>query len=171
MLIVSVDVDYRDDLAVAAAVCFRGWSATEVEHTAVLAFRDVAPYKPGEFYKRELPCLLGVLGRVPRADVVVVDGYVWLDQGRAGLGAHLHAALHQTIVIGVAKTRYAGATGAAAICRGRSRVPLYVTAAGVDFAQATRWIQEMHGPHRISTMLKYADRLARTATPSTDDRR
>src|SRR5215510_7208876 len=93
VLISAVDVDYRGSVAVAAGVWFRGWSASEAEVEAVTTCREVAPYQPGALYLRELPCLLAVLARGPTADVVVVDGYVWLGPGRAGLGAHLHLAL------------------------------------------------------------------------------
>lgn len=45
--------------------------------------------------------------------------------------------------------------------RGTSRSPLYVTAAGMDATEAARHIAEMHGPHRIPTLLKRIDRLCR----------
>jgi deoxyribonuclease V len=167
-LIAALDVDYRrDDLAVAAGVWFEGWSAPAAQHEAVATVRDVAPYQPGQFFRRELPCLLAVLARGPAALVIIVDGFVWLDAGHPGLGAHLHEALGgRTIVIGVAKTAYAGAQGAVPVCRGASRSPLYVTAAGASAADAAGWVTAMHGPHRLPTLLKRVDRLARTATPS-----
>lgn len=166
MLIAAVDVDYRDSIAIAAGVWFRGWLASEAECEAVATFREVAPYQPGEFYRRELPCLLGLLARGPAAGVVVVDGYVWLGPGRAGLGAHLHAALGgRTAVVGVAKTRFAGAMDAVPVHRGLSRAPLYVTAEGVSAAEAARWVASMHGPHRIPSLLKRADHLARATAP------
>lgn len=163
-LIACVDVDYRGPAAVAAGVWFRGWPASEAETEAVAVLGEVAPYQPGELYRRELPCLLAVLARGPAAGVVVVDGYVWLGPGRAGLGAHLHAALEgRTVVIGVAKSRFAGAAGAIPVQRGASRRPLYVTAAGAGPEEAARWVASMHGPHRIPSLLKRVDRLARTA--------
>lgn len=160
----GLDVDYRGAVAVAAGVWFRGWSASESETEAVTILHEVAPYEPGEFYRRELPCLLAVLARGPAADVVVVDGCVWLGPGRAGLGAHLYAALgERTAVVGVAKSRFAGATDAVPVYRGSSRSPLYVTAAGVSAAEAAGWVASMHGPYRIPSLLKRADRLARTS--------
>ena len=110
-LVACVDVGYRDTTAVAAGVWFRGWAASEPEVEVVTALGEVAPYQPGEFYRRELPCVLAVLERGPAAEVVVVDGYVWLGFGRAGLGAHLYQALgERTVVVGVAKSRFVGAT-------------------------------------------------------------
>lgn len=161
--IVCVDVDYRGEIAVAAGVWFQGWSASEGTAEVVTTLGEVAPYRPGELFRRELPGLLAVLTRGPAADVVVVDGYVWLGPGRPGLGAHLFAALGNRIVVGVAKSRFAGATDAVPVYRGSSRSPLYVTAAGVLAADAAAWIAAMHGPYRIPTLLKRVDQLARRA--------
>lgn len=161
-LVACVDVDYRDTAAVAAGVWFRGWEAAEAEVEVVTALGEVAPYQPGEFYRRELPCVLAVLERGPAAGVVVVDGYVWLGPGRAGLGAHLYHALgERTVVVGVAKSRFVGATDAVPVYRGDSRSPLYVTAAGVSAEEAAGWVERMHGPYRIPAMLKRVDQLAR----------
>src|SRR5262249_41493557 len=98
-------------------------------------------------------------------DAIVIDGYVWLDgKGRRGLGAHLYEALDQSIpVIGVAKTRFAGAeTFARQVIRGRSASPLWITAAGIGAAEAAGHIRAMHGEHRIPTLIGLADRLARS---------
>ena len=164
--IAALDVDYRNPGAMAAGVWFRGWSAPEVETELVVRIEAVAEYQPGEFYRRELPCLLAVLERGPAAEVVVVDGYVWLGPGRLGLGAHLFEALGQRIaVIGVAKTRFAGASEAVPVYRGESRSPLYVTAAGVGVTEAAGWITRMAGPYRVPEMLKRVDQLARKCNP------
>jgi len=159
-LIACVDVDYRPTGAVAAGLWFRGWTAASAERQAVASFAAVANYEPGEFYRRELPCLLGVLGRGPRPEVVVVDGYVWLGSGRPGLGAHLHAQIGG-VVVGVAKTRFTTATDALPVFRGGSQSPLYVSAVGASVEAATAWVVSMHGPHRIPTLLRQVDALAR----------
>lgn len=95
--------------------------------------------------------------------VVVVDGYVWLDGvSVAGLGAHLYQALaHKVVVIGVAKTRFAGAGAAVEVFRGRSTRSLFVTAAGMSAQRAAEHVRSMHGPDRIPTLLKRVDRLCR----------
>jgi deoxyribonuclease V len=163
VLITCVDVDYREAIAVAAGVWFRGWQAGEPEREAVATIGEVAAYEPGAFYRRELPCLLEVLQRGPRPQVVIVDGYVWLGEGRPGLGAHLNRALGGDVaVVGVAKTRFAGAADAVEVCRGASRSPLYVTAAGVETAEVAARVIEMHGPHRVPTLLKRVDHLSRS---------
>jgi deoxyribonuclease V len=160
-LIACVDVDYRNTGAVTAGLWFRGWAAESVEHQAVATFSTVAEYQPGEFFRRELPCLLGVLERGPRAEVVIVDGYVWLGAGVAGLGARLHAAIGG-IVVGVAKTRFAGATDAITMYRGGGRSPLFVSAVGMSAEKAAAQIALMHGPYRVPTLLKQVDSLARS---------
>jgi hypothetical protein len=106
-----------------------------------------------------------------RVATVIVDGYVWLGPGnRPGLGAHLYKALYEKIpVIGVAKSIYSGATSARPVLRGRSRRPLYVTAAGMDSLVAAEHVRTMHGPHRIPALLKRADELCRSPErPSTE---
>jgi deoxyinosine 3'endonuclease (endonuclease V) len=66
----------------------------------------VAPYRPGEFYLRELPPLRAVLEDPSGLSLLVVDGYADLDPaGRPGLGAHAHAEFGIP-VIGVAKSRF-----------------------------------------------------------------
>ena len=56
------------------------------ERTAVVP--RVAPYRPGEFYRRELPPLRAVLAHLRGLGLLVVDGYTELDPGgRPGLGA------------------------------------------------------------------------------------
>lgn len=158
-----VDVDYAGPGATAACVVGDRWSDGAPIETHAVTLATVAPYAPGRFFERELPCILAVLPRVVTAiDTVVIDGYVVLDRaGTPGLGAHLHAALDRRhAVIGVAKTPYREADFAVPVVRGGSRRPLYVTAIGVDVDAAARSIAAMHGAHRIPTLLGWVDRLA-----------
>lgn len=165
-LLVCLDVDYRADTAVGAGVWFRGWATEREEARAVAGFSGIAPYEPGEFYRRELPCLLGVLRAGPAADIIVVDGYVSLGEGRAGLGAHLHAALDRKVpVVGIAKTAYRSAPEAIAVRRGQSGSPLFVTAIGIDASTVAEALKRMHGPFRVPTLLRNVDQLARSAMP------
>jgi deoxyribonuclease V len=162
-VIAALDVHYDDASlkAVGAAVVFDHWDAAvaAAEYTTVV--ENVEPYVPGEFFRRELPCLLAVLAEVGESlDAVVVDGYVRLG-AKPGLGKHLFERLWQTVaVIGVAKTRFHEA-GAVEVFRGRSKSPLFVTAAGMEPGDAAERIRRMHGGHRIPTLLKRVDRLAR----------
>ena len=119
------------------------------------------PYVPGSFFERELPCLLPLVRAALAAhaiDTVIVDGYVDLGAGRPGLGRHLLHALGagSPEVVGVAKTRFQGAD-AAAVLRGSSSRPLWVTASG-DLAAARSHLRQTHGEARIPDMLKLIDR-------------
>ncbi len=168
-MIACVDVDYRDAGVVSACVCFEHWDdGTPVVLESAIEIRDVKPYEPGQFYRRELPCILAVLQTLlTLPQVVIIDGYVWLGEQRHGLGAHLYEALDErAVVIGVAKTRFVGAEPVALVTRGGSCTPLYVTAEGLDVTEAARHIRTMHGNHRIPTMLKRADQLSRRHLPS-----
>ena len=165
-MLACVDVDYRGQGAVAACVLFRDWADHLPAGEHVERIDEVAPYRPGEFYLRELPCLLAVLRRVSEPlEAVLVDGYVWLSgEGAPGLGGHLYEALGFSIpVVGVAKSAFAGAPQARAVYRGGSRRPLYVTAAGLDVDSAARHVEAMHGPFRIPTLLRRVDQLCRRA--------
>jgi len=160
---VCLDVDYRKDGAVTACVGFEAWEqeAPSLERAQKSALK-AGEYQSGEFYKRELPFLLEALNALAtRPELIVVDGYVWLGPNRPGLGAHLHAALGGVVpVLGVAKRPFAN-SGALELRRGVSTDSLFISAAGVEAAQAAAWVKQMHGEHRLPTLLKRVDRLAR----------
>ncbi len=167
MVKACVDVDYRGDDAVAACVLFGDWEDDRPAGQVVRRLQGIEPYFPGEFYRRELPCLLAVLDEVGEPlDLVVIDGYVWLaDEGRPGLGARLYEALGRRVpVVGVAKTRFAGARLAVPVVRGAGvKRSLFVTAAGMDVNEAARCVAGMHGAYRLPTLLRLADALCRGA--------
>ena len=158
----AVDVHYPRTGARAAAVLAADptFASVLAERTAELP--QVPPYRPGEFYRRELPPLRAVLDNLSRLGLLVVDGYADLDpSGRPGLGAHAHAAFGIP-VIGVAKTRFRTATHAIPVMRGSSARPLFVTAAGIPAADAADLVRHMAGRYRLPDALRRADTLART---------
>lgn len=160
---VCLDVAYEEDQARAAAVAFADWQDGAPSATYVAIIGAAAPYVSGQFFERELPCLLAVLEKLDAPpETVVIDGYVRLDDaGRPGLGMHLHRRLGgQTAVIGVAKSPFAGLT-CTAVLRGGSQRPLHITAAGMPEREAAERIAQMHGPRRLPTMIRLADRLSR----------
>ena len=158
-----VDVDYRITGACAAAVVFHDWSDAEASDERVVHVSKVEPYVPGEFFRRELPCLLEVLQSLPPIKTVIVDGHVWLDGiSTPGLGAHLYQALEKRVeVIGVAKTKFRGAVAVCEVTRGTSSRPLYVSAAGIQVDVAAACVRSMHGKFRIPSLLKRVDYLCR----------
>jgi len=169
-MIVALDVHYDNAgrSATAAAVVFEHWEDAAALATYHSHSSDVEPYVPGEFFKRELPSLLAVLCRVREPlTVAVVDGFVMLGE-KPGLGMRLWEALNGTIaVIGVAKTRFHSAS-AIEVTRGASKMPLYVTAVGIDPAEAAQSIACMHGAFRIPTLLRQVDKLARAASGNSE---
>ena len=163
-MLCAVDVHYSNAAARAAAVVFSAWESERADHEVVVDIDRVEPYVPGDFYRRELPCIAAVLERVhAELRVILVDGYVWLDaEGTPGLGAHLYRMRGEAAaVIGVAKSSYAGSPHARRVLRGTSLRPLYLTAAGIDLDEAAAQVAAMHGPHRIPTLLARVDRLCR----------
>lgn len=161
--ILATDVQYSDDsTARAAGVLFSRWDSAEADREVVAEVVNVADYEPGQFYLRELPCLLRLIQVVQcRVDVMIVDGYVWLDHSRPGLGAKLFQAIDEKVpVIGVAKSRFRDAP-AIEIRRGTSQSPLFITAVGMLTTDAAGLVQKMDGDHRIPTLLRRVDQLCR----------
>jgi deoxyribonuclease V len=163
-MILAVDVQYVSNQGVTAGVLFESWDSSAAIDEFVSVVDIDAEYVPGQFYKRELPCILALLkDHALSPDIILVDAYVFLDDdGRPGLGKHLYDALKgKSVVIGVAKNRYSGIGEEYAVYRGGGVNPVYVTAAGEDLEVARANILSMHGSHRVPALLKHADRLAR----------
>jgi deoxyribonuclease V len=166
--IAFLDVGYKGAGARAACVLADSWESASPNSTYVQDIDAVERYEPGNFFRRELPCLLSALRLLPSLpDTAVVDGYVWLSsKRRPGLGAYLYEALGRCVpVIGIAKTAFVGAQSCDAVApvlRGNSRKPLFVTAAGIELAAARQAVRRMAGKHRIPEMMRIADRLSRS---------
>jgi deoxyribonuclease V len=158
----AVDVCYPDAGGAQAAVVL----AAEPDFATIVGERtvhlsEVAPYRPGEFFRRELPPLRAVLAGIGGLQLLVVDGYVDLSPGgRPGLGAHAHAEF-RVPVIGIAKTPFRGASHARPVFRGGSRRPLLVTAAGMPPERAAELVAAMAGAYRVPDALRRADALSR----------
>ena len=166
-MIIAIDVYYQDQKAIVAGVLFHFWDAPKAADEIVIEIEldRVGEYEPGQFYKRELPCLLALLETLETLpEIIVIDGYVHLgSEENPGLGQRLYDALEgRSIVIGVAKTRFQDTPATAEVYRGQSQNPLYVTAIGVGSPEAKRFIMEMQGENRIPTLLKRVDRLTRS---------
>jgi deoxyribonuclease V len=162
----AADVHYPGSGGARAALVLAGDAAFSMVLSERTAFvPEVAPYRPGEFYLRELPPLRAVLDGVRGLALLVVDGYADLDPaGRPGLGARAHAELGVP-VIGVAKSAFRTATHAVPVLRGTAARPLYVTAAGMPGSEAAELVRRMAGRFRLPDALRRADALARADHP------
>ncbi|MFZ6781185.1 endonuclease V [Undibacterium sp. Ji83W] len=171
--LLAVDVHYSShgeggsgEQASVAGVIFHNWDDEYPAKTCISHISHVADYVPGEFYKRELPCILQLLTEHDlQPDCIIIDGYVYLDgKSKPGLGWYLHEALAGKLnIIGVAKSSFSAIDASFGICRGESIKPLYITSIGIDQATAQTNIAAMHGKFRIPTLLKQVDQLCREA--------
>lgn len=165
-MILAFDTYYFDGKAKTVCLEFTEWNQSEnfKVHTEIID--NVAEYIPGEFYKRELPCILSLLNKIDlkKIEVIIVDGFVYLDdEKKYGLGGHLYEKLNQEIpIIGVAKTNFASIEkDKRSLFRGDSQKPLYVTAIGIELDDAFQNVESMAGEFRMPTLLKEMDRLTK----------
>ncbi len=166
-MILAFDTFYTEDQARTFCVQFLNWTDDSPSDVFEETLHDIEEYKAGEFYKRELPCILSLLKQIDlqTCEGIVIDGFVNLDdEGRYGLGAYLYDALDEKIpVIGVAKNDFRDIHKTRIeVLRGESRKPLYITCKGMDLNKAAEHIQNMHGDFRIPTLLKLVDSLGRS---------
>jgi deoxyribonuclease V len=163
-MIFAIDVHYPDETAFVAGILFQDWQDPAPTRQITTKIASVAAYEPGQFYKRELPCILEILAQLESLPaIVIVDGYVYLGAAqKPGLGKYLYDALDgKAIVIGVAKNRFADTPVEAEVFRGDSQRPLYVSAIGIDLAAAKMAIEQMAGEYRIPNLLKLVDKLSK----------
>jgi deoxyribonuclease V len=164
-MILAVDVHYEGPKAVVAGVLFEKWDDDHPCEVFISTVSNIEKYTPGEFYKRELPCILTLLGEHKiNPDCIVLDGFVYLDGvGKAGLGKHLYDALEGEVsVIGVAKKPFKDISDSFAVYRGRSDKPLYVTSEGIEIDTLKKLVATMNGRFRVPTLLKMVDQACRT---------
>jgi deoxyribonuclease V len=164
-MILAVDVHYKGQKAVVAGVLFENWDDDHPCEVFMSTVSDIKKYEAGEFYKRELPCILKLLeDHNICPDCMVIDGFVYLDGvGKAGLGKHLYDALEGRVnVIGVAKKPYKNVSDYFAVYRGRSDKPLYVTSEGIEIETAKKMVATMSGRFRVPVLLKRVDQACRS---------
>lgn len=165
-MILATDIHYKETYAKAVCVVFEWKDAVPAKiYTATID--EVAPYIPGEFYKRELPCILKVLGQVDlnTVEAIIVDGHVFVhDNQKYGLGAYLWEALDKKIpIIGIAKKSFINTKKVATpVLRGSSEKPLFVSCIGIDKKTVLEKVELLHGEHRMPTILKLLDAVTKT---------
>src|SRR5689334_20620675 len=90
-MITALDVYYgvKEPHATSAAVVFANWDDALPASEYIAHVEGIQPYIPGQFFRRELPCLLAVLEKIREPlEAIVVDSHVTLGAA-PGLGQHL----------------------------------------------------------------------------------
>lgn len=186
-MIAYLDVKYSESKTVpgqtdawGAGIVTENFSSDIVHGTAGVLVTNVADYKPGLFFERELPVLLEILDSLGawEIDTVVVDAYVHLDNN-PGLGSYLYNALCGTVdsiqhpisdayqdqplsVVGVSKSHFSHAIKTIEVLRGESKQPLHVSSIGViTVEEAAEFVKSMNGGFRYPTMLRIVDKLSK----------
>ena len=175
-MIIAFDTYYYDGYSYTVGGVFESWADNDVCYyvTSKRSCID-AEYKPGELYKRELPCIMQCLSMVniENIDTIVVDGYVWLSEdGKElvkGLGAKLNDAIKMAYsveknIVGIAKNPYhVKIPNCFEVKHGlESEKPLYVTCSNPDYSEHYAvLVSRMHGDYRIPTILKNVDTKSR----------
>ena len=133
-MILAVDVDYRGNRAYIGGVTFEHWIDNHEKETFISFLDKVNDYIPGQFYLRELPCILRLIEEHKlKPEYVVIDGFVFLDgESKPGLGKYLYDALNQKVAV-----------------------------IGVALDDTKTFIRSMHGDYRVPTLLKRVDQLCR----------
>lgn len=165
-MILAFDTYYYEDKARTIALQFENWQDTEETNVYEETLSGISEYVSGEFYKRELPCIVSLLAQIDltQCKAIVIDGFVILnDERKLGLGGYLYEKLNPRIpIIGVAKNNFAKINSQKkAILRGESKKPLYITTVGIDLDFAAQKIKEMAGEYRMPDILKKVDSLGR----------
>lgn len=164
-MILAFDTYYFENKAKTVCISFDDWSDEENYSVDTETIENIEEYQSGEFYKRELPCILSLLNKIEIKNIttIIVDGFVYLDDDkRPGLGGHLYNQFNNVPIIGVAKTNFATLDkNKRQLHRGKSTKPLYITSIGIDLDEATELIKNMNGQNRIPTLLKKLDTLTK----------
>lgn len=164
-MILAFDTYYFENKAKTVCISFENWSDEENYTVNSEKIENIEEYQSGEFYKRELPCILSLLNKIEMKNIttIIIDGFVYLDDyKRLGLGGHLYNNLNNIPIIGVAKTNFATLEkNKRELYRGKSIKPLYITSIGIDLDEATKLIENMNGQNRMPTLLKKLDTLTK----------
>ncbi|GAB2816043.1 endonuclease V [Ferruginibacter profundus] len=164
-MLLAIDVYYKEQTAKAVGVLFN-WESDVPGQIIIENINGIEEYIPGEFYKRELPCILKILEqiRLDNIEAIIIDGYIYVDNnGTMGLGGILYNTINQSVpVIGVAKTSFfKNKETVAELLRGESKNPLYISSIGYPIKDAVERIKNMKGEFRIPAILKELDRITK----------
>lgn len=160
-MVLAIDVHYREDIAKAVGVLFE-WTDTVSTQIFTEYIDEIEEYIPGQFYKRELPCILKIIGKIDLSlvEVIIIDGHVFIDNNQSyGLGGYLWKALNKTKpIVGIAKKAFYNTEQVTyPIYRGNSKIPLYISSIGIDTILMQTLVKNMYGEYRIPSILKQLD--------------
>lgn len=163
-MILAFDTYYFENKAKTVCAAFNNDESDIKFYEDIIESKE--DYIPGQFYKKELPCIINLINKIDLIDVnyIIIDGFVFLDDFKKfGLGGFLYEELNKKIpVIGVAKTNFASIEREKRLLfRGKSQKPLYITSIGIDIDEAVKKIETLKGEFRIPTMLKLLDQLTK----------
>ncbi|MCO6526395.1 hypothetical protein [Snodgrassella sp.] len=152
-----------ENQAKTVGILFRHGTDTKSNSDTVITDyqNNIALYQSGQFYRRELPCIMALLDKIDLSTIstIVIDGYVHLADGKIGLGGYLYHALDKTIpIIGVAKKEFSGNKPylIEIIC-GQSKHPLYISAIGIHLENAAANINSVAGKYRMPDLLSFLE--------------
>lgn len=157
-----LDVGYKNNVAKVVGGFFNNWEDDKLIRISHKIVENINEYVPGEFYKRELPCILEFLKDydLEQIQCIIIDGFIFLDDNqKKGLGAYLYESLNSKIsIIGAAKSKFYNNTkNTIEIFRGESKNALYVSAIGIELDVAAKHIASMHGNFRLPNLIKQVD--------------
>lgn len=157
-----IDVSYQSNKAKVVSGFFENWEDEQLLKMTEKIVNNIQEYIPGEFYKRELPCIIEFLNEydLKELEFIIIDGFTFLnDDNKKGLGAYLFENLNKNIpIIGIAKTKFHNNTkNVIEIFRGESKKPLYISSIGFDVIKAAASIKKMHGNFRLPHLVKLVD--------------
>ena len=180
-LVAGLDVHYRGDGALTAAVVVLDAATLEPVEQVVAHGEAAFPYVPGLFAFRELPALVDALERLTTTpDLLVCDGYGLAHPRGFGLACHL-GVLTGLPSLGVGKTPFVGthqppgeergswtpivhegAVVGRALRTQRGVKPVYVSQGHrISLDVATEQVLHLAARYRLPEPIRRADHLAR----------
>jgi len=170
----AIDTYYTEENAYTVGVFFSQWDDTEPLKITKRTTKPEFPYIPGEFYKRELPCIMDLLGGVDfdSLSTIIVDGFIRIEKDGIlvpGLGEHLYDEVKDwnISIIGVAKSKFDGCERwSVPIIRKAGSKPIYVQGIGrYTDDMAASLIKGMAGSNKLPTLLRLLDQETKNIIP------